>query len=266
MCKMFIFYMYDVYMNITPYLTECVTNNKPVTFVKYGDGEFNCMFGISSGSNCDGDKYTHKKKQMLINSFKFFVNITNSSYIGLWHNLNNSRKLQSIVQRKVKWVKYHTIIFDKTDDHEKVALYKAIRESSSKKIIVCNNLLEKSGILFEGKTVFVSINNWFETDFVNILNKIKELIGEDGNHIVITCCGMAAKILIAELMKCLPNGIYLDFGSALDIICTKKDSRGRNYGYEYFLDKLNDIIPDNWEDEKYNEIYEQARTKLGIHL
>ena len=253
-------------MNITPYLTECVNNNKPVTFVKFGDGEFNCMFGASRGSNCDGDKYTPKKKEMLINSFKYFVDKQSNSYIGMWHIPSNSKILQSIVTNRVKWGRYHTIIFDKTDDDEKVALYKAIRESSSKKIIVCNNLLEKSGILFNGTNVFVSINNWFDNDFTNTLNRIKGLIGEDGNHIVITCCGMAAKILIAQLMMCLPNGIYLDFGSALDIICTKKDSRGWGFGYEYFIDKLHDIIPDNWGDDKYNEIYKEAMTKLGTHL
>jgi len=224
------------------------------------------MFGGFTGSNCDGDNYTETKKNMLIESFKYFVDHSTNSYVGMWPVPANIQTLQNIVEGEIKWCEYHSIIFDKGNDDEKVALYKAIRESSSKKIIVCNNLLEKSGILFNGANVFVSFNNWFDNDFTNILNEIKELVGQDGNHIVITCCGMAAKILICELMKCLPNGIYLDFGSALDTICTKKDTRGWKFGYEYFVDKLHDVIPANWEDDKYNEIYEHALVKMGVHL
>ena len=37
-----------------------------------------------------------------------------------------------------------------------------------------------------------------------------------------TSCGQSAKVLIAELHKTYPNGIYLDVGSGLDCICTKR--------------------------------------------
>jgi hypothetical protein len=114
--------------------------------------------------------------------------------------------------------------------------------------------------------VFVPFNNWFDTQFDTILNQVKEKIGIDGNHIVITCCGMSSKILICELTKAFPKGIYLDFGSALDIICTKRDSRGWNYGYEYFTNLLQDCLPENWEDDKYNQLYEISKDKLGLHL
>ena len=41
--------------------------------------------------------------------------------------------------------------------------------------------------------------------------QIKSLIGpNDNNHIVMTSCGMSAKVLICELYKIYPNGIYLE--------------------------------------------------------
>lgn len=44
----------------------CFINNKtPTIFVKFGDGEFNCMFYTNSGSNCDNDKYTLKLSNKL---------------------------------------------------------------------------------------------------------------------------------------------------------------------------------------------------------
>jgi hypothetical protein len=44
-------------MEITNYLSECIINKKPVSFIKYGDGEYNCATSCN-GFNCDNDKYT----------------------------------------------------------------------------------------------------------------------------------------------------------------------------------------------------------------
>jgi len=68
----------------------------------------------------------------------------------------------------------------------------------------------------------VPFNNWFDKYYETVIEHTAKLIGEDGNHIIITCCGMGAKVIICELKKRFPRGIYLDFGSALDLICTKK--------------------------------------------
>jgi hypothetical protein len=51
----------------------------------------------------------------------------------------------------------------------------------------------------------------------------------------------------------------------LDLICTKRDSRG-NSKYEKHKELFKDILPENWENEKEGYIFEEARRKLGIHL
>lgn len=125
----------------------------------------------------------------------------------------------------------------------------------------------KSKLLFNAENiVLVPLNNWFDNQFDNILQNICEIIGNNCDHIIITCCGMSAKVLICELYKKYPNGIYLDFGSALDLICTKKDSRGREYDYEYISTFLSELLPQEWNDSKYDYIYNESKYKLGIHL
>ena len=254
-------------MDITNYLTECVNENKPVSFLKFGDGEYNCVFLNWYGSNCDADTYTNKLSYHLHNSFKYLVNNTDNTYIGLWHNSENKSRWNTLVDKQINWVDYHTIIFDKTNDHKKVDLYRAIQNSKSKKIIVCNELLIKSKLLLNADhIVVVPFNNWFDSQFDRILEEVKSYIGNDKNHIVITCCGMSAKVLIAELNKCFSTGIYLDFGSALDLICTRRDSRGHKYDYNYVENLLLELLPNDWNDPKFDHIYPEAKHKLGIHL
>lgn len=62
----------------------------------------------------------------------------------------------------------------------------------------------------------------------------------------------------------------MDIGSFLDFICTKKDSRGyyveNNISYEQLSEQINELLPDDWNDPKYNYIYELASKEFGRHL
>ena len=255
-------------MNITDLLTDCVTRDKPISFIKYGDGEFLCAFH-RNGSNCDNDTYTNKLGDSIINSFIYMVEHSENSYIGLWHNLENKTRWEQIVNKNVKWVDYHSILIDDNNINNlnKLELYKSIKYSKRKKIIICNELLIKSKLLLNlDEVIMVPFNNWFDSHFEELINILNNMINTDNNHIVITCCGMSAKVLICELYKKFPNGIYLDFGSGLDLICTKKNSRGHNHDYDFVKDLLKELLPDDWEDSKYDYIYENAKVKLGIHL
>jgi len=258
--------------NTAEYLTECINNNIPVSFSKYGDGEYICAFNISEGGNCDNDSYTPKLRESLINSFKYMINVSNNAHIGLWHDYSFKKKWEALVDKPVKWVEYYSIIFNENNNkvnniNDKVILYKTIKQSKLNKIIVCNELLNKSKILFDANHIVnIPFNNWFDNDFESILENIKSLIGTDGNHIVMTCCGMSAKVLICELIKVYPKGIYLDFGSALDLICTKKDTRGYSYNYDSVKNLLQDTISESWDDTKYDNIYIEANKKLGLHM
>lgn len=254
-------------MDITQYLTQCVKYKIPVSFSKYGDGEYNCATGCW-GANCDNDPYTQKLSNALVNSFKYMVNDAHNAHIGLWHDKSKQQQWENFVYKPVRWAKYHTILFDQHNDEEKVKLYREIKQSDSKKIIICNKLLLKSKLLFDAQYMInVPFNNWFDGFFDDILSNIRDIIkNDDKPPIIITCCGMGAKVLICELYKICPNGIFLDFGSGLDFLCTKRDSRGCSHTYDYMKTILGDVIPSNWEDEKYDAIYEEAKSKMGVHL
>ena len=256
-------------MEIVNYLTECVKNNIPVSFSKYGDGECNCMFHriTVSDSNCDKDTYSLKLSESLLKSFKYIVDDSDNNYIGKWPTPVYTDKFNNLVTSEVKWVYYNSLIFDENNDENKAILYKTIKESKLKKIMICNKLLIKNKILLNiDEHVIIPFNSWFDDSFEEILNTVKNLIGSDGNHIVMTSCGMSAKVLICELKKIYPKGIYLDIGSGLDKICTKRESRGWKYNYEYLTTILKDCLPDDWEDSKYNELYSESSNSLGLHL
>jgi hypothetical protein len=114
--------------------------------------------------------------------------------------------------------------------------------------------------------VHVPFNNWVDNQFNTILDEVKSHIDPQAPCIILTSAGMGAKILIGELTKLFPKNIYIDVGSALDKICTKKTSRGWEPSYEEFMTLLADLIPPEWESLEYQSVFSEAQTKLGMHL
>lgn len=263
-----------MYKSATLSLANAIENTKPIVFIKYGDGEFSCIYGIK-GTNCDGDKYNKKLATKLLESFKYLTQ-NKEVYVGAWHDKKLCDYLSVLLnnEKSINWCYYHSVIIedrdifiDRTKLKEKIQLFKAIKNSYMPKCIVCNKMLEKSKILFNADLmIYVPENNWFETSFDTYLNTATEFI--KCPSIFIFCAGMSSKVLIAELYRKFPNNIYIDFGSALDLICTKKDSRGRGYTYDDIHSMLIGILPDPdvWNDEKYDIIYDEAKTRIGRHI
>jgi hypothetical protein len=260
-------------MEITSYLTNCIENGIPVSFSKYGDGEYLCASG-NNGSNCDRDSMTPKLQTKLRESFTYMVENCNNAYFGLWCQTFVIDFWKQFVTKEIKWVNYHAILFDndlnnKSDSfYAKMKLYKAIKNSKMKKIMVCNPLMIKAKILLNiDDMIHVPLCNWFDTELEKIISKIKTIV-TDEPFIVLTSCGMGSKVLICELVKLFPHGIFIDVGSALDLLCTKKDSRGREYSYNEILKefKNHDMIPESWDDSSYDDIYKIASKLLGVHI
>ena len=255
----------------TEHLIHCIQNKIPVSFSKYGDGEFYCVTkdngSHSYTHNCDNDIYSNAKQNGLIESFKYMVNTFENSYITEWWEKFVPDFWETVVDDplKIKWAKLNTFIIGDEDNLQnpdtlrKIQLYKTIKESSMKKILVCNRFLTKAQQLFNLNTVItVSHNNWFEESFSDILTQLKQEISYTEQPMILLCCGMAAKILIAELSKLYPHGIFLDIGSAVDYLCLKYDTRGRKYLYNDLVSMFSDLLPSDWDDLKYDEIYTQA--------
>ena len=63
--------------------------------------------------------------------------------------------------------------------------------------------------------------------------------------------------------KNIPNELFF---TLLDTICTKRTTREFTIDYDFCYNFFKDILPDNWNDPKYDYIYPKAQNKLGLHL
>lgn len=250
-------------------ITNDIRENRPVIFAKYGDGEYRCASG-QDGCNIDNDMYTIKKSKGIRYSFSYLVQNCENAYIGAWFGQDIVDYFESLVPdpSKIKWADYHTIIIYDINNHniikKQLELYKAIQSSTRKKILVCNPLLEKAQYLLNTQHMInVPFNNWYDTNFDNIFYQICSAIGDDDSPMVIISCGMAAKILIAELHKKYPNGTFLDTGSALDYICTTKNTRCCKYNYQQLYTIMQPLLPGWWHDPSFEHIYSNALMQLS---
>ena len=181
-------------MEITSYLSECIKTHKPVTFLKYGDGEYFAALG-NKGCNCDQDNYTDFLKNGLMQSFTYMVDHGPNTFIGImsW-NGNHHDFLTKLVIKPIQIAKYHTIIMDNDHINDKIELLKTIKESPLKKIYICNPLMVRAKILLNiDHMVHVPFNNWIDTQFDDILNQVKSIIDPEEQYIILTSAGMGAK-------------------------------------------------------------------------
>jgi len=250
--------------DIVKKITYFVQTRTPFSFSKYGDGEYLCALDGHGNDtrNIDLDSYTHKLQHSLISSFKYMIedNTDTNTFIGAWHDNKVCHFWRSLVsdefKDKIQWADYHTFIVDvkdfnnsqnNSDLNDKISLYKAIQDSTLNKYIVCNPSMNKMGILFNTPNILnIPYNNWFDSHFDAVLAAIESKIGDDPQPMLITSCGMSSKVLIAKLHKVYPNGIFLDLGSAPEFICTKRDSRGRDYSYDTIYNAFKPILPLDW--------------------
>ena len=81
-------------------IINCIENGHPVSFSKYGDGEYLCA-SSAIGTNCDNDTYTPKLRMALLESFKYMTENCDNAFIGRWEgNQKGSAPLRCI------WLRY----------------------------------------------------------------------------------------------------------------------------------------------------------------
>ena len=276
---------------IAPHLTECIRLNQPASFAKFGDGEIICVYGTLTRllqvkcqapalppvgrMNCDHDDYYVPEKGIgLVHAIQYMTDDTSSSFCGLWDNAQKHAPFwQQFVKTPIRWANYHTIIIEKEDLvlknqvlKDKIELYRTIQESKRTKVVICNRLLAKAELLLKADYMhYVPTSNWF-AEIRTYIKTITEYLKEKGDEypIIMTMAGMGAKVILYELMKVYPKGVFIDIGSGLDILCTKRRSRDNGTYYEDMRSAFAPILPPTWDDEKYNELYEQAKQVIGI--
>ena len=85
-------------MDIGNILIDCVKNKTPVSFSKYGDGEYLCASG-TPGHNCDNDNYTEKLRYSLIFKNESNFDIINTFIFNISYILSRLLRQSILINR-----------------------------------------------------------------------------------------------------------------------------------------------------------------------
>jgi hypothetical protein len=220
-------------------IVKFIQENTPFMFAKFGDGEYYAAIG-EHGGNCDGTPYTKRLGEGINESFKYLTQFSNV-YIGKWADFDKpSTYFQSLTPNTVNWENYNILISRSRNEFLNRALpyFKAIRNANQQKIYICNEYMVEisRSVLTIDDFVVVDPVNWFEQNYSEILTTFIKTVKDPNNLMVLTSCGMGAKVLIADIHKLFPNAIFLDVGSSLDLVCSNR--RTRDYHVLNFQDVL----------------------------
>lgn len=235
-------------MVTTTEIANRIVRNEQIVFVKYGDGEINCMIGVQ-GSNCDGDKYTSFLGNGLIHSLIFYIQHP-QFFVGKWHGTEGIQHMKFIIESikvgEPNWVDYHLVMNDNNffQDQGMYSLLSAIQSSNRKKIIVSNERNIRMKELFGADSyIVVPEQNWSQ-DYPVYFKKVLAELTPDS--LVFTSAGQGSKLLIAELLTIMPNISCIDFGSSFDFLCQKKKSRDWTHTYEQEIEYYKNLLPLGW--------------------
>jgi hypothetical protein len=231
----------------TNYFTECVVSGKPVCFVKYGDGEYECAIG-KQGHNCDGDRYLPELREKLKESFVKLCQTPNT-YIGQWHLSDKYiSDFFETLHPNPPWVNFHCLLRDqeRAASPDLLNLVKAIRDSPKKKIYVSNISNARMSKIFKSENVIVPNNTWFN-HYEFIMNILKPMC--DPDSIVIFSSGLCSKVAIADLVETFPEITCFDFGSSFDLLSRGVQTRSYQGSFEDEVNYYKDILPENWVEE-----------------
>lgn len=241
-------------------LIKRIQDGKQSIFIKYGDGEVECMKVSDSveigsyGQNCDNDVYFPELSNELKEAFYYFVEnaIQDNIHIGKWHYQGESDYLSKLYYEKkdksinklIPFTNYHLVMNDKggLSNLNMYQFVKCIKESDKYiKIVVSNPMNTLLKDLFcanyfietPEKCLYLKINEIME----NIYKIVDNYINKDNKNkkiLLLTSCGLSAKVLIYRL--CKKYGVHIsaiDLGSSFDLLCKKRVTRSYQIEYSY---------------------------------
>lgn len=219
----------------TNYFTACINANKPVRFVKWGDGEYCCMLGVE-GTNCDGDKFIPALGDAMRSAFLHLTQAPNTMF-GRWHlgpfDIRVSNYLNTLWETtmgrpisEIPWVNYHCLLRDaeRARKPDMLNFVHAIQSNPRKKIYVCNTKNARLCQLFGAEHVEVPMSSWFLC-YEKIMEEIKSKITPD--CIVLFSAGLCTKVAVSHLVESNPGITCLDLGSSFD--CLARGIPSRSY-------------------------------------
>lgn len=220
------------------------------TIVKYGDGPIlNMMSENDQEVNCDGVRYTEFLKYNLQSAYIYFL-INRRTYICKWEvpigiEMYFDHYFANYYDQH-KFLEYNILIHKLPFKQEMIDFYKAIKNSTRRKIYITNDKLApivkqifSSNESSPCETFIVEEKDC--ADFhLSYLSKLLKIIHNDcsDDNIIMTSCGTYAAVLIHALMQHRPDNTYIDIGSSFDGLY--RHSRDFN-GSEEYKQKMSEI-------------------------
>lgn len=181
---------------------------EPLAFSRYGDGEFNAMFG-KKGANCDGHEYFEdmgvRLFEILQSEPKYMMGIQ-----PLALTVMEEEKLNFVKGLDVDWINSDCLHNASINEH----LERFFKVLNNKKVCLIAN---------SSFVDFPANHRWYE--YLNIpsencWNRYEEILGDcktfPESDIYLFCASMMTNVLIDDLYKWNPNNTYIDCGSIFD--------------------------------------------------
>ena len=172
-------------------------------FARYGDGEFNAIFG-KSGKNCDGHEYFPDLGEALKKSFNPEI-ITGIQPLSL--TLPYAEKVLNLMigLRLVN----ADVLHNASIDGKIIDLIYAIVGSNRQNVCVGPTHLTP---LFDSMIFIPDKNCWLQYDAIK--RNLSEWIEENENGIILLCASMMSEVLISDFRDA--NVTMIDAGSVFD--------------------------------------------------
>ena len=199
-------------------ICSCVADGRAFSFSRFGDGEFNAIFGVE-GENCDGHRYFpdlgERLAAILASEPTYLTALQPLAAMvhGMERVLSCSGCIRWVLADCLQWALIEGRL---------VNLFDSLAQRDEVVLVAPDHLRRLSDARGWSHVSIPLENCWLEYPAIRSL-----LHGTltPSNHVVLFCASMMSNVLIDDLHHWAPGNTYLDIGCAFDP-CVGVNSRG----------------------------------------
>jgi hypothetical protein len=199
----------------TTYAEICamLETNLPFKFARYGDGEFNCMFG-KVGRNCDGHEYTPELARRLYQALKNAYYMIGVQPLAL---TLYQEKIRYLIDHKLDVVVNADVLHNASIDGTLPQFIKAL----DRRYVILVGPAHLSKFFNAVHIVIPEVNCW--TMYEETKKQLAFHLEESKEAVVLFAASMMSEVLIDDFK--LTNHTLIDVGSCFDPYCGVKSRR-----------------------------------------
>lgn len=228
-------------------LTHNLRNHRPFTFLRYGDGMIECIYGTSDArSTTDGELYTKELGKDLLSAWQLALTNTTGLYVGDWLSASFSARdkfrryeheyKQLLHDRNISRLHYESLLFmNNRSSHARLTeFWAAVRDDDRRKVIMGPAELAQIAHLLGCKHIITPI----VSDLHKSIDVYRRMLLDEEFDVLLWGAGMASNIAVIECRAQYPDRTYINIGSALDPICrgrTRTQQMSRQVASDIFV-------------------------------